>query len=129
MQPHVHYELPAGVTMQKREQEPGAAVSFQPEPTQDQPKPVKGQHKHTQDQPKPTQDQPKPAQDQHKLTQNQHKQIQDQPTSIIGIKSWFTYEDELLDWQELTELAPEKRGLWPKQRLVGDAESKPTQAS
>ena len=51
------------------------------------------------------------------------------PPYFDGKKFWFTYEDELLDTQELTELAPEKRGLWAKQRLVGDAESKPTQAS
>ena len=44
------------------------------------------------------------------------------PPFFDGKKSWFTYEDEILDWQEITEIPPEKRGLWAKQRLIDDAE-------
>ena len=44
------------------------------------------------------------------------------PPFFDGKKSWFTYEDELLDWQEITEIVPEKRGLWAKQRLIDEAE-------
>ena len=31
------------------------------------------------------------------------------PPFFDGKKSWFTYEDEILDWQEITEIPPEKR--------------------
>ena len=44
------------------------------------------------------------------------------PPWFDGAKSWFTYEDELYDWAEITEIAPEKRRLLAKQRLTNDAE-------
>ena len=44
------------------------------------------------------------------------------PPTFDGERPWFTYEDELLDWVELTELVPERRGLMAKQRLTGAAE-------
>ena len=44
------------------------------------------------------------------------------PPYFDGKKSWFTYEDELMDWMEITEISPEKRGLLAKQRLIEDAE-------
>ena len=44
------------------------------------------------------------------------------PPYFDGKKSWFTFEDELDDWVELTEEAPEKQGILVKQRLIEDAE-------
>ena len=44
------------------------------------------------------------------------------PPYFDGKKSWFTFEDELDDWVELTEEPPEKQGILMKQRLIEDAE-------
>ena len=44
------------------------------------------------------------------------------PPYFDGKKSWFTFEDELDDWVELTEEPPEKQGIIVKQRLIEDAE-------
>ena len=44
------------------------------------------------------------------------------PPYFDGKKSWFTFEDELDDWVELTEETPEKQGILVKQRLIEDAE-------
>ena len=44
------------------------------------------------------------------------------PPFFDGKKSWFTYEDELDDWVELTEEPPEKQGILVKHRLIEDAE-------
>ena len=44
------------------------------------------------------------------------------PPFFDGKKSWFSYEDELDDWVELTEEPPEKQGILVKHRLIEDAE-------
>ena len=44
------------------------------------------------------------------------------PPYFDGRKSWFTFEDELDDWVELTEEPAEKQAILVKQRLIDDAE-------
>ena len=39
-----------------------------------------------------------------------------------GKMPWFTYEDAVEDWQDITETKPEKQGIELRQRLIGDVE-------
>ena len=44
------------------------------------------------------------------------------PPSFDGRSSWFTYEDSIDDWVELTDEPQAKHGIMLKQRLIHDAE-------
>ena len=44
------------------------------------------------------------------------------PPYFDGRMSWFSFEDMLQDWIEMTDEKPEKHGILVKQRLIGDAE-------
>ena len=44
------------------------------------------------------------------------------PPSFDGRSSWFTYEDSIDDWVELTDEPQQKHGIMLKQRLIHDAE-------
>ena len=43
------------------------------------------------------------------------------PPSFDGRSSWFSYEEAIDDWVDITTLDPEKQGPSLKNRLVGDA--------
>ena len=43
------------------------------------------------------------------------------PPSFDGRSSWFSYEEAVDDWVDITTLTPEKLGPSLKNRLVGDA--------
>ena len=43
------------------------------------------------------------------------------PPAFDGCSSWFTYEEAIEDWCDLTELDPDKLGPALKQRLEGEA--------
>ena len=43
------------------------------------------------------------------------------PPAYDGTTLWFTYEEQVLEWSDLTELHGEKRGLALKSRVTGAA--------